>query len=63
MEQLSEELYDELCATLIDFETAPTEDTEEGWLSDGEWLDVFYNLCVKLQREMTAIIRERILKN
>lgn len=52
MKQLSEELYDELCATLIDFETAPTEDTEDGWLSDGEWLDTFYYLCVKLQREM-----------
>lgn len=52
MKKLSEELYDELCKTLTDFETAPTDDLEDGWLSDGEWLDTFYYLCVKLQREM-----------
>ena len=43
---MSEELYDELCRTLTDFETA-TDD-----MSDGEWLDVFYDLCVKIQNEL-----------
>lgn len=52
MKQLSEELYDELCSTLTDFETAPTDYTEDGWLSDEEWLDVFYHLCVKLQKRI-----------
>lgn len=45
-------LYDELCSTLTDFENCEDNDTEDGYLSDGEWLDIFYNLCVKLQRAM-----------
>ena len=48
----SEGLYDELCKTLTDFENATTDDTDPEWLSDGEWLDVFYALCVKIQREL-----------
>lgn len=52
MRQLSEEMYNELCRVLTDFENATDNTDEEGYLSDGEWLDVFYELCVKLQREM-----------
>ena len=52
MKQMSEELYDELSRTLTDFENATDDDTDENWLSDGEWLDVFYDFCVKLQREI-----------
>lgn len=47
-----ESMYDELCMTLTDFENATDDDTDDDWLSDGEWLDVFYNLCVKLQRSV-----------
>lgn len=46
------QLYDELCKTLTDFENATDDSNDEGYLSDGEWLDVLYDLCVKLQREM-----------
>ena len=49
---LPESMYDELCKTLTDFENATTDDTDLEWLSDGEWLDVFYALCVKIQREL-----------
>ena len=49
---MSEELYDELCGTLTDFENATDDDTDNDWLSDGEWLDIFYDLCVKMQREL-----------
>lgn len=49
--EMSEELYDELCRTLTDFENSADDYTEEGYLSDGEWLDIFYDLCVKIQRE------------
>ena len=47
-----ETMYDELCKTLTDFENATDDDTNPEWLSDGEWLDVFYNLCVKLQNSV-----------
>lgn len=51
---ISEELYDELCATLTDFENSNSgrEDYSSGYISDGEWLDVFYDLCVKMQNEL-----------
>lgn len=49
MMQLPESIYDELCRTLTDFENSPTDDWEDGWLSDGVWLDVFYDLAVKIQ--------------
>lgn len=52
MKYISEEMYDELSRTLTDFETATDDDTDDEWLSDGEWLDVFYELCCKLQNEM-----------
>lgn len=44
-----EELYDELSRVLTDFENSTDDDNDEEWMSDGEWLDVFYELCVKLQ--------------
>lgn len=49
---LSEELYDELCNVLTDFKNATDDDENPDWLSDGEWLDVFYDLCVKMQNSM-----------
>ena len=52
MKQLSETTYDELCKILTDFENATDDTDDEYYLSDGEWLDVFYGLCVKMQREM-----------
>jgi len=52
MKQLNETTYDELCKTLTDFENATDDTDDEDYLSDGEWLDVFYDLCVKIQREM-----------
>lgn len=52
MKQLSETTYDELCKTLTDFENATDDTNDEDYLSDGEWLDIFYDLCVKMQREM-----------
>lgn len=47
-----ETMYDELCKTLTDFENATNDETNPEWLSDGKWLDVFYNLCVKLQNSV-----------
>ena len=44
---LKEDMYDELCKTLTDFENA-TDD----YLTDSEWVKIFYNLCVKMQREI-----------
>lgn len=52
MMQLPESMYDEMCKTLTDFENAPTDDNEDGWMSDGEWLDVFYALVVKIQNSI-----------
>ena len=49
---VSEELYDELCRTLMDFENSTDDETDDEWMSDGEWLDVFYDLCVKMQNEL-----------
>ena len=48
---MSETMYDELCRTLADFESATDDPSSEDYLSDGEWLDIFYNLCVRIQRE------------
>ena len=52
MMMLPESMYDELCKTLTDMENATTDDTDPEWLSDGQWLDVFYNLCVKIQNSI-----------
>lgn len=50
--RLSEETYDKLCATLTQFENSTDDPDDKEYLSDGEWLDIFYDLCVKMQREM-----------
>lgn len=49
---LPKTMYDELCKTLTDFENATDDDANPEWLSDGEWLDVFYDLCVKLRNSV-----------
>lgn len=49
---LSETTYDELSRTLTDFENADDDPCSEDYLSDGEWLDIFYRLCCKMQSEM-----------
>ena len=50
--EMSEEMYDELCRTLTDFENATDDYTDPDYLSDGEWLDVFYALCVQIQNSV-----------
>ena len=52
MKMLPETMYDKLCATLTDFENATDDDSDLDYLSDGEWLDMFYNLCVELQNSI-----------
>lgn len=52
MMQLPESMYDEMCKTLTDFENAPNYNNEDGYMSDGEWLDVFYALVVKIQNSI-----------
>lgn len=48
MRQISEELYNKLCTLLTDFEA---DDPDEDNMSDGEWLDCFYDVCVEIQKE------------
>lgn len=50
--KMSEEMYDKLCRTLTDFENATDDDSDPEWMSDGEWLDVFYDLCVDIQNNV-----------
>jgi len=50
--KMSEEMYDKLCRTLTDFENATDDDSDPEWMSDGEWLDVFYGLCVDIQNNV-----------
>lgn len=52
MRQLPDSMYDQLCMTLTEFENAPENDSDDEWLSDGEWLDVFYQLCVEIQNQV-----------
>lgn len=52
MMMLPESMYDKLCRVMTDFENAPTDDLEDGWLSDGEWLDTFYELCHRIQNSI-----------
>lgn len=52
MRQLPDSMYDQLCMTLTEFENATDDDSDEEWLSDGEWLDVFYQLCVEIQNQV-----------
>ena len=47
--KLPQSLYDELCQTLTDFENSTDNENDPEWMPDGEWLDVFYNLMVKIQ--------------
>ena len=49
---ITEKLYGELCNTLNDFEHSTDDPTDEDYLSDGEWLDVFVNLCRAIEQEM-----------
>ena len=49
---LSEAIYDEMCGLLTQFENATDDYTEEGYLSDGEWLDLFYEMCVRIQKDV-----------
>lgn len=48
---MSNALYNKLLQTIKDFETATTDCDDADYLSDGEWLDVFYNLCLKIRNE------------
>lgn len=41
---------------LTDFENATDDAGSEDYLSDGEWLDVFYDLCVKISRERSEVM-------
>lgn len=50
--RIPESKYYELCQTIAEFHEAPNNDTDPDYLSDGEWLDVFYELCVKLKKAM-----------
>ncbi len=50
--KLPEEMYDRLCRLLTDFENSTTDDTDEEWMSDGEWLDEFYDFCVDLKNSL-----------
>ena len=52
MRQLPDSMYDQLCMTLTEFENATDDDSDDEWLSDGEWLDVFYQLCVEIQNQV-----------
>ena len=52
MYTIKESFYDELCRLLTDFENALKYCNDADYMSDGEWLDEFYELCVKLQRDM-----------
>lgn len=49
---MSKEIYDKLCEILTDFENSTDDCTSEDYLSDGEWLDIFYDLCVKIQNDV-----------
>lgn len=49
---ISQELYTKLCNTLTDFENSTDDFNDDDYLSDGEWLDEFYNLCVQLKNDM-----------
>ncbi len=50
--KISENTYDELSKMLTDFENSTDDPSDEEYLSDGEWLDVFYDFCCKLQNEI-----------
>lgn len=51
MKRISEETYAKLCALLTDFENDNADEDDENYMSDGEWLDCFYDMCVKIQKE------------
>lgn len=53
---MSEEFYNEIMETLMNFENATDDDTNPYWMSDGEWLDVFYGLLNRIQDETECII-------
>ena len=50
MKCIPNDIYLELCTVLYEFQNGTDNECEEGYLSDGEWLDVFYLFCVKLQK-------------
>lgn len=52
MRQLPDSMYDELCITLTQFGNSTDNEMDEDYLSDGEWLDVFYRLCVEIQTQI-----------
>ena len=50
--QIPSEIYYELCDLMKDFERSTTVETDEDYLSDGEWLDAFYYFCKKLKESV-----------
>ena len=42
--------WNDIKETLKDFYKATDDDTDNDWLSDGEWLDVFVELCERIYK-------------
>ena len=51
MVMIPKELFDRLCSVLYDFRTSTDVEGEDGYMTDGEWLDVLYDLCCELEKE------------
>ena len=50
-----DEIYKTICNLLTDFDNS-TDNPEDGdYLSDGQWLDEFYAVMVKIKNEIEAL--------
>lgn len=47
MRQISDEVYNELIDAIHGIEE-PTDYNDDNYMSDGEWLDVLYDIAIKI---------------
>lgn len=53
-----EGIYKTICDLLTDFENSTDNPDDDDYLSDGQWLDEFYTLMVKVKNEIETFLEE-----
>lgn len=52
------DIYEKVCNLLTDFENSTDNEEDDNYLSDGEWLDEFYNAMVRLKNDIEELEEE-----
>lgn len=70
--EIPKEMYDRIYKLVREFDSSTDDPGDEDYLSDGEWLDLFFNMCLEITfapmiKELTrwnyVITPRKIFKN